>query len=404
MSDAPHADPGIARIVLWGTCDTGKPRVRILVEGLRAQGVEVVEIRADPWRGIEDKSQVRGIGRWLGLFARIAIAYPRLAWAYLRAPAHDWVLLGYPAIPDIFVIRLLAWLRGSRIAMDWFLSAYDTVVLDRQMVGRRHPLARAVYAAEWLAVRLADAPFMDTGAHARRMESLFGLPSGRCGHVWVGVEAQVFQGDGGVPARTRAAGEPMRVLFYGQFIPLHGIPTIIAAARLLRHAPIQWRLVGRGQEAGRIRAMLSTDPLPHLQWDDWLPYPELVDAIHDADICLGIFGSSEKAASVIPNKVFQVLAAGRPLVTRDSPAMRELVGQGLGDVSLVPDGDAAALAEVIRQWAIEPPAADPRRENVAVASAPRAIGAQVLNLLQCRMSPRHTGSADTRRAHGQDTR
>lgn len=381
MSQAPHAAPGIRRVVLWGTCDTGKPRVRILIEGLRAQGVEVLEIRADPWRGIEDKSQVKGASRWLRLLASVAVAYPRLAWAYLRAPAHDWVLLGYPAIPDIFVIRLLAWLRGTRVAMDWFLSAYDTIVLDRRLVGRGHPLAWLAYGAEWMAVRLADAPFMDTAAHARRMEALYRLPAGRCGRVWVGVEADAFRApEGGDGVRGDGAAS-LRVLFYGQFIPLHGIPTIIDAARLLQDAPVEWRLIGRGQDADRIRAMIDQHPLPRLRWDSWVPYPQLVDAIRGADVCLGIFGASEKAASVIPNKVFQVLAAGRPLVTRESPAMLELLGDGLDDVRLVPAADPGALADAIAGLARSPAAADPRREAVVDATTPAAIGAQLSELL-----------------------
>ena len=383
MSQAPRIAPGIGRVVLWGTCDTGKPRVRILLEGLRAQGVEVIEVRADPWRGFEDKSQVKGARRWLGLMARIALAWPRLAWAYLRAPAHDWVLLGYPSIPDVFVIRLLAWMRGARVAMDWFLSAYDTIVLDRRIVGPRHPLAWLVYAAEWLAVRLADAPFMDTATHARRMERLFGLPPGRCGHAWVGVEQAAFAPHPDAPAAApEGPGRSTLVLFYGQFIPLHGIGTIIEAARLLQDRPVQWRIVGRGQESARIRAMLDRHPLPRLRWDDWVPYPELAAAIGAADICLGIFGASDKAASVIPNKVFQVLASGRPLITRDSPALRELPVAGLGDVRLVPPGDAGALASAVADWHAAPPAADPGRAAIAAATHPPAIGAQLLALLR----------------------
>lgn len=380
-------------MLLWGTCDTGKPRVRILLEGLRAQGVEVMEIRADPWRGIEDKSQVRGAGRWLGLLARIALAYPRLAWDYLRAPAHDWVLLGYPAIVDIFVIRLLARARGARVAMDWFLSAYDTIVLDRRLVGRRHPLAWLVYATEWLAVRLADAPFMDTAAHARRMERLFRLEPGRCGHAWVGVEPGVFasqHADHAAPAPARPSDAPLQVLFYGQFIPLHGIPTIVEAARLLRDEPVEWRLVGRGQDADRIRTMLAEQPLPRLRQDDWVPYPELVDAITAADVCLGIFGTSDKAASVIPNKVFQVLAAGRPLITRDSPAVRELICDDPPCTWLVPAGDPFALADAVRQarrrdrhW--------PRCHHQLMATiTPAAVGAQLIGIIAA------TGNEDIR--------
>ena len=382
MTD-PQAPPAAGmRVVLWGTSDTGKPRVRLLRVGLRGKGVEVIECRADIWAGVQDKSQIHGAGRWLRQLARLVAAYPVLAWRDLRLPAHDWVLLGYPAIPDIFVIRLLAWLRGARVAMDWFLSAYDTVVLDRALVGPRHPLAVVLWCVEWLAPRLADRVFMDTRTHARRMETLFHLPRGSCATVWVGAE-DAFLAPSSAPASHRAPGAPLRVLFYGQFIPLHGVPTIIQAARLLRDAPVDFLLVGRGQEAPRVRAMLDDVPLPRLQWLPWLDYPELARHISEADVCLGIFGASDKAASVIPNKVFQVLAAGKPVITRDSPAIRELL-QDTPSTRLVRADDAAALAAAIMERAMDPAmqhAADHGGSPQAQAFTAAAIGRQLLQVL-----------------------
>ncbi|HEV8695816.1 MAG TPA: glycosyltransferase, partial [Lysobacter sp.] len=279
------------RVVLWGTCDTGKPRVRILCEGLRANGVEVIECHADVWAGIEDKSQIKNGLRWIGLLARILLAYPLLAWRYLRQPRHDWVLLGYPAIPDIFVIRLLAWFRGTPIALDWFLSAYDTVVMDRKLVSRRHPLSWCLYATEWLAVRLADCVFMDTRAHADRLAAVFGMPPRSIGSVWVGAETSQFQ-----PADASHGHSPdhtFTVLFYGQFIPLHGIPTIVEAAHLLRGEDIRWIVIGRGQESARVKAQLEHSPLPNLEWIEWVPYARLNQWLQSADVCLGIFGNSD---------------------------------------------------------------------------------------------------------------
>lgn len=343
-----RACTAVRRVVLWGTCDTGKPRVRILRDGLRAQGVEVIECRSDIWSQVQDKSQV-GVARWLGLLFRVVLAYPLLVWRYLRLPEHDWVLLGYPSIPDVFVIRLFAWLRGARIAMDWFLCAYDTVVLDRRLIGRKHPLSLLLWSTEWFAIRLADAVFMDTQAHARRMEDLFGLQEGRCGAVWVGVERGMFTAREGTAHAH--CNERLRVLFYGQFIPLHGAPTIVEAARLLRDEPVEWLMIGRGQESGRIRAMLEEDPLPRLRWLEWVEYERLVEHIAGADLCLGVFGSSEKAGSVIPNKVFQVIAAGKPIITRDSPGIRELLDHDPPCVYLIPASDSTALAATIKEHA-----------------------------------------------------
>src|SRR5262249_30739236 len=70
--------------------------------------------------------------------------------------------------------------------------------------------------------------------------------------------------------------------------------------------------------------------------------------LHACGCALGIFGTSEKARRVIPNKVFQALACGAPVVTGDTPAMREL---GDDAALLVPPGDADALAEAVRSLA-----------------------------------------------------
>lgn len=330
------------KVVLWGTYDVGKPRIRILREGLRTQGVEITEIHKNLWEDIGDKSAVRGTRAWLCRGLRLLGAYPMLIWRYMRAPAHDLVLVSYPGQLDVLVLRPFAWMRHKRIAFDWFISAFDTVVEDRRLLGHGNPLAWLLWVGEWLASRTVDLAFMDTATHARRMEALFRLAPNSIGYVWVGAEQTFFYS-----GLHKPSDEYLKVLFYGQFIPLHGIGTIIEAARLLRKAPVRWTLVGRGQEAPRIRAMLVEDPLPALRWMEWVPYDQLGRWIAEADVCLGIFGTSGKAASVIPNKVFQIIASGRPLVTRDSPAIRELLADSPPCVHLVAPGNTEALIGAI---------------------------------------------------------
>jgi hypothetical protein len=50
------AQPG-ERLHFWGTYDLGKPRTRMLLEGLRPTGVEVTEIHADVWSAHPDKAR-----------------------------------------------------------------------------------------------------------------------------------------------------------------------------------------------------------------------------------------------------------------------------------------------------------------------------------------------------------
>ena len=85
----------------------------------------------------------------------------------------------------------------------------------------------------------------------------------------------------------------------------------------------------------------------------WVEYERLPDELHRAGCALGIFGTSDKAARVIPNKAFQALACGTPLVTADTPAARELLVDGESAL-LVPPGDPEALAAALRRLAADP--------------------------------------------------
>ncbi len=132
-------------------------------------------------------------------------------------------------------------------------------------------------------------------------------------------------------------------LFVGKLIPLHGLETILEAARLAPELP--FRVVGTGQLDGLLERRPS-----NVEWVPWVEYEQLAGELHAAGAALGIFGGSDKAARVIPNKAFQALACATPLVTADTPAARELLVDGESAL-LVPPGDAQALAEALRRLA-----------------------------------------------------
>lgn len=380
------------RILCWGTYDISKPRPRLLLKGLRLAGAEVAECHVDIWHGVVDKSQVRGARQRLGIAIRWLLAYPHLAWRLARARKPDVVLVGFPGILDVLVAAPIARLRGIPLVWDMFMSLYDTVVEDRQLLPRRGVAARLLHALERFALNRADLVFLDTQAHARRIETLFGLTTGSADAVWVGAETEHFHADTGRDAAVCAPiassdKPPLQVLFYGQFIPLHGIETIVHAARLTRSEPVEWQLIGKGQEADRIRALLTEQPLPKLHWQEWVDYEQLHRYIAGADVCLGIFGDSEKAASVIPNKVFQIVAMGKPLITRDSSAIREMLEDAPPCVSLVPASDAEALADAVRGFTRRDRPVGPCHGLLQDKLDAQAVGRQCLAMLKRHLRP-----------------
>ena len=300
-----------------------------MISCLRRAGVEVVERHAPVWEGRRE-SWSAGVGT----AARLAAAEARLA---RPLPPCDAVVVGYPGHADMPLARLLA--RGRPVVFNPLVSLSDTLVGDRGRFRAGSLAARALVALDRVALRAADVVVADTEENAGFLAQLGGLPRSEVEVCFVGAEERVFR-PGWSP------DEPFTCLFVGKLIPLHGVETILAAARLAPELPV--RLVGSGQ----LDPLLENRPR-NVEWIPWVDYERLPDELHRCGCALGVFGTSAKALRVIPNKVFQALACGAPVVTAGTPAARELLVDGESAL-LVPPGEPEALAAALRRLRDEP--------------------------------------------------
>jgi len=289
-----------------------------VISCLRRAGVEVSERHVPVWEGREHKWRAGA-----GTAARLAAAELKLR----RRVDEDFdaVIVGYPGHLDLGAARRVA--RGRPVVFNALVSVSDTLVGDRGRFRARGLAGRALRAIDRRAFAAADLVVSDTAANAALFRS---LGARRVEVCLVGAEERLFR-------PGWAGGGP--VLFVGKLIPLHGLETILAAARLAPEA--RFRVVGSGQ-LGR----LLDDRPPNVEHVAWVDYERLPDELHRAGCALGVFGTSAKAARVIPNKVFQALACGTPVVTADTPAARELLRDGESAL-LVPPGDPRALADAL---------------------------------------------------------
>jgi len=318
------------RILYFGTYERDYPRNAQVISCLRGAGVEVVERHVSVWEGREQKW---GSGPLDAV--RVAFAEARLTWP-MRGP-FEAIVVGYPGHFDMPRARRLA--RRCPLVFNPLVSLSDTVVGDRGRFGQHSAGAGVLRQVDRIAFRKADLVVADTEQHARFFRETFELPRDRVEVCLVGAEERLFR-PGWQPR------EEFRVLFVGKLIPLHGLEVILEAARLAPEVP--FRLVGSGQ----LEPLLETRP-PNVEWLPWVEYELLPAELQSAGCALGIFSTNAKAGRVIPNKAFQAIACGTPLVTADTPAARELLVDGESAL-LVPPGDPAALAAAVRRLASEP--------------------------------------------------
>lgn len=364
-----------ANILVFGAFDRRKPRVRLLIEAIRRAGAleGIVEVKA--WEDTPE-TNVPSRARIALVLVRMVLGYPLALARLVRAGRGGTLLLPYPGIVEILLLAPIARLLGRVVVLDAFLPIHDTLVGDRGLLGSGLA-ARAIWHFERFALGRADIVLVDTDSHGDYFACEFGIPRERFETVLVGAEP-IFSPDQATDLVEDILGPADAVpivLFYGQLIPLHGVETIICAAQAYAGPPTRWILIGRGQLEPQVAAAMDAggDALARrLEWIPWVDYVRLPSVIARARLCLGIFGTSNKAARVIPNKLFQQVAMGKPVITRQSPAVDDLARAYPAAIRTVPPGDPAALAQAVAEALSGERALEPLPEAQVRALSPDA--------------------------------
>jgi glycosyltransferase involved in cell wall biosynthesis len=327
----------MARVIMAGTFDPAFARNKKLVRLLELGGHDLEICQVDAWGGkryeIPDQ-------RKLAVAANAVAAYPKLVWKFLRVPRADVVLVGYPGWFDMIVLSLLARVRRMPVVFDVFISLYDTVVSDRKLASSESLIGRACLLVDKWSLKLARRVLADTPSHADFFAVLAGIPRDRIGVVWLGAQDDVFGPHPEITPTER------RVVFHGTFIALQGIETIIRAAKLLEPDGIAVRVIGSGQDQDKVDRLMKELEPTNVELTGLLPLDDIPRQIAEATVCLGIFGESDKAHRVVPNKLYECLAVGRPVVTADTEGARSAFTTA--EVAMVA-ADPASLAAELRR-------------------------------------------------------
>jgi glycosyltransferase involved in cell wall biosynthesis len=363
------------RVVAFGTYDARvHPRVQVLIDGLRAHGVEVEQCNAP--LGLDTTARVALLKRpWTApaFAARLMSRWAELWRRARRIPPADAVLVPYLGHFDVHLARRR--FRGTPIILDHFISGSDTA-RDRGVSGPARDLLLT-----WLdaaALRAADVVVVDTEEHRDLMPE------------WARPKAVVVPigapGEWVAPPRPPYDGSrPLRVIFFGLFTPLQGPVTIGRALGLLASDDrVEITMAGDGQELAAAKEAARANP--NVSWLGMVPPEKMPALAAENDVCLGIFADNPKGLRVVPNKVYQGIRAGCAIVTSDSVPQRRV----LGDLAVyVPPADAAALAQALRELAGDPGQVAARQE-AARAVADRFGPAGVVGDLVARLQ-RYSG-------------
>jgi glycosyltransferase involved in cell wall biosynthesis len=232
------------------------------------------------------------------------------------------------------------------LVADPFISAFEKEMLEKRKWAPDSK--RALQKRRWETHLLAkpDVVIADTPAHAAFFRDELQVPPKKLFVLYLGAETDWFPCMPPPPPKP-----PFEVLFYGSYLQLQGVDVIVEAAKKTSDLNLDWVLLGDGGLRPEIEK--RAHGLTHVSFEPWLAYQKLAERMAKAHILLGVFGTTLKADLVIPNKVYQSMAVGRPVITRTAKAYQETIGAS-DIVGWVAPGDPSALAQRVRAWVGEP--------------------------------------------------
>ena len=160
-----------------------------------------------------------------------------------------------------------------------------------------------------------------------------------------------------------ASDKYFTVQYSGNFGRLHDLLTLLEAARLLKHEPIQFVFIGDGSKRVQILAYSRKYNLNNITIYDYQPRALLSDSLSATDLSVvSLIPGAED--TVAPSKFYGILASSRPviLISNSSSEIASLVNKHKAGFVCCP-GDVLELAERIAFLSRDPELLADMQEN-----------------------------------------
>jgi len=311
------------KVCLFGSYSSDE-MINLLKKKLELQGIEVIECQ---------ETMGKSVTSFFSASVKLILKHRKL----------DYDVLIIPLWRAVFTLPLAKVLSKKPIVYYGYIPIYDSIVNDRKIAKANSLKAKSIYFVEKMCWRLCDMIIKESEAEIDYFTKQFHIDKKKFRKVLIGADDSKFP-----PCPIKKANPKFVVLYHGTFIPHHGVETIVESAKILSEkSDIKFKLCGDGLTKVASENLARKYDLKNIEFPGWIKFEKLHNQLNESDVCLGIFADSSKATYGITNKTYQILCSQKALITRDSPAIREINAKNGKHCLLIPPNEPAKLAEAI---------------------------------------------------------
>ena len=316
------------------------------------------------WRSEEEVERIRVIRVWTYLSANKGFAKRSLnflsymltaVWCALWLRGIDVVVATSPQFFCGWAGVLCHWLKRWPFVLEirdiWPESIVAVGAMRRSLSTRLLEwLERRMYAAADHIVTVGN------GYRDRLLER--DVPAEKISVVPNGVDLRKFQPQRPEPALRAKWGGIGRFAcaYVGTVGMAHGLEVVSKAAAILRDQrrdDVHFWIVGDGAERQRLEQQVQEQQLNNVTFTGLVPKERVDSVLASCDACLVHLRGTELFGTVIPSKVFEMLAMQVPIVMGVRGQAQDIVLDAAGGVAMTPD-DPQSLLDSLDEIAARP--------------------------------------------------
>ena len=242
-----------------------------------------------------------------------------------------------------FLVIFLRIFTKKTIVFDYYVSLHDMLIQDRKLAKANSLLGKLTFWLDKRSLELADYIIVDTTQLIHTAVKNYGIDRNKFTRLPLAVnEEKIFPKE---VARHKAM---FTLVYMGSYIPFHGVDIVMETAKILEEQgeEVYFLMLGKGQKYEEATSLAQQYALKNIEFIEFVTMEELNDYYNASDVTLGAFGAGERAKVFITNKAYESFAVGKPHLTLETPAMKELF---VGDESIffVEDSKPETLAKKI---------------------------------------------------------